>query len=107
MAARSKTCSGGENTAQLYRDSLELKERARYEEKLAFIRGLDPFHLGPLDTDYLIFNESAYTADDLKNYKRLDAYNQLICGWVREMQCMMIEGNSLVNAKVSISYCKS
>ena len=60
MAARSKICSGGENTAQVYRDSLGLKERARYEEKLAFIGGLDPFQVGPLDTDYKILPSVTY-----------------------------------------------
>ena len=91
------------------------------EEKLTFIGGLDPFQLCPLDRDYkilpfvtyqdianyVIFDKSAYTADYLTTYKGLDVYNQMICGWVREMQCEIIEGKTLVKAKVSISYRKS
>ena len=66
MAARSKSFSGGENTAQVYCNSLGLKERARYEEKLAFIGGLDLFQVGPLDTGYKILPSVTYP--DIVNY---------------------------------------
>lgn len=33
----------------------------------------------------LVFWPIPYTAEDLKSYKGLEAYYQMLCGWMREM----------------------
>ncbi len=52
---------------------------------------------------YLLFAKSAYTNEELKNYKSLDAYNQFVCGWVRDISVKKSSnGNILVHARVSL-----
>lgn len=69
-------------------------------EKTAVIN-VDPYEL-PADTfgndhvnwpdvsyfdvvNFLIFQESAYTKDELRNYKSLEAYKLFQDGWIREI----------------------
>jgi hypothetical protein len=100
----------------MYRDTLEPVERTRYENKLAIIGGCenDPYELKSFTEDvkllpavtypdivnYLIFTPSPYTADDLKCYKGLDAYNQFLCGWVSCLKAVIINNKHVVGAKV-------
>ena len=49
--------------------------------------------------DYLLFTPSPYTADDLRSYKGLHAYNKMCCGWVRDCQARKF-GKCLVKCKV-------
>ena len=51
--------------------------------------------------NYLLFTPSPYTATDLKCYKGLEAYNQIVCGWVRDVVSKKVERRCLVKAKVS------
>lgn len=100
--------------AKAYREGLGPQERARYLEKLWFIGGTNPYELAPSSwinddpdiaypdiVNYVVFSPSPYTAEDLKSYKSLEAYNQMVCGWVREMQYQVINDRCVVNAKVS------
>ena len=105
--------------AQKYREGLEPSAKARYLEKLALIGGEDPYELGILSTDekllpaitypdivnYLLFTPSPYTADDLKSYKGLQAYNQMCCGWVRDRQARKFGDKCLVKCKVCTIIC--
>lgn len=50
--------------------------------------------------NFLVFTPSPYTADDLRCYKGLDAYNQFVCGWVRETASCVINNMHLTTAKV-------
>ena len=34
--------------------------------------------------NYLVFRPSPYSVDDIKAYKSLEAYNQVIEGWVKD-----------------------
>jgi hypothetical protein len=51
--------------------------------------------------NYLLYTPSKYTTEDFKAYKGLDAYNQLVCGWVREVSTTEINGVNVIIAKVS------
>jgi len=77
-----------------YKDRLEPATKARYIEKLALIGGIDPYDLKKLCDDvnqlpsltypdivnYLLFTPSIYTIEDLKDFKSLEAVNQVECG---------------------------
>lgn len=103
--------------AKSYRDGLGKQERARYFEKLKLIGDKDTYELAPSSwtddptilpsisypdiVNYLVFSPSPYTAEDLKCYKGLEAYNQMVCGWVREAQHQLINNDMcIVKAKV-------
>ena len=76
------------------------------------IRGIDPCDIGKgkLNKDiislpaityneilnYLIDTRSAYTRDELKAYKSLDAYNQCVCGWVKDVQSLEVKADCAV-----------
>ena len=104
--------------ARTYREGLDKASRERYDGKLQLICGEDPYEMGktcwsekvellpqityPDIVNYLVFTPSPYTAEDLKCYKGLDAYNQFVCGWVRETVARTVDNKSLVKAKVII-----
>ena len=100
-----------------YLDSLDSVTKARYLDKLSIIDKTDPYTvekrkwsqkteefpniLYPDIVNYLLYTPSKYTTEDLKEYKGLDAYNQLVCGWVREVSTTEINGVNVIIAKVS------
>ena len=97
-----------------YSASLEGKSKERYQQKLALIDGVDPYTISKKDwsekvddypsisypdiVNYLIFTPSAYTSDDLKSYKSLQAYNNFIEGWVKDMKAFKAKDNIVVVA---------
>ncbi|CAC5409061.1 unnamed protein product [Mytilus coruscus] len=99
-----------------YKDGLDSQEKARYEGKLQLIDDEDPYEMTasmfsedvkllpkvtyPDIVNYLVFPPSPYTSDDLKSYKGLEAYNQFVCGWVRDKATQVINNKCLVKAKV-------
>jgi hypothetical protein len=99
-----------------YRDSLDQLEKERYLAKLKLIDNEDPYEMAPSDwstdvnllpkvtypdiVNYLVFSPSPYTAQDLKSYKGLDAYNQFVCGWVRDKTTRKMNDKCVVKAKV-------
>ena len=96
--------------------ALSPEVQKRYKEKVDIIGGEDPNTVLKKDlssdpehfphvtypdiVNYLIFNPSPYTKDDLKSYKGLAAYNQFLQGWVREVGVKVYGENILVKAKV-------
>lgn len=102
-----------------YKDGLTIEERKRYEAKLMIIGGCDPYEANfawtknvdifpsvtyPDIVNYLLFTPSAYSADDLKSYKSLEAYNQFVCGWVRDTAGTVQGDHLVVTAKVGLCF---
>ena len=92
----------------------------RYNEKTELIENKDPYTLSvngfSVDFDnfpsisytdivnYLVFRPSPYSADDVKAYKSLEAYNLVIEGWVRDVKVNLNEnGLTVVKGKVGCS----
>ena len=104
-----------------YVDTLDKVSRKRYDEKLEFCGGLDPYDidLSVWDEDvntwpeveygdianYFVFTQSAYIFEEMKAYKALDSYNYFVSGWVSKIGCMYIEpgNNCIVTGKVKHS----
>ena len=88
-----------------YLEALPTDAKFRYLQKISDIDGTDPYSLPksawttnleefpaiswPDLVMYLVFgrNEFTHTMDEFKAYKSLEAYNQFVCGWVRDI-CM-------------------
>ena len=77
------------------------KGRERYREKLAYLAGVDPYEVPLKEWEdnvelwpsvsyihvgmYLLFTSSAYTQDQLMDYKNMDCYQKFTSGWVKEV----------------------
>ena len=82
-----------------YANCLSSVPRKRYIEKISKINFLDPYSFKKSDLDfskdaipaitypdicnYLLFAPSPYTADELKCYKSLDAFNYFVSGFYK------------------------
>ena len=95
-------CSTNTNASD-YMQKLDLPSRKRYKENLKVIHGVDPYCIEGDDANsteatllllfyyadvmnYLVFCPSPYTAEDMKSYKSLEAYNQVLEGWVTKVK---------------------
>ena len=99
-----------------YFESLDPRPRKRYIEKISVVGGIDPYAIKsekfdcnvenfpavtyPDIVNYIIFSSSPFTANQLEAYKSLEAYNQVIEGWVRDVKVYLYEGKRLVIGKV-------
>ena len=87
----------------------------RYKEKLIAIESIDPYLLEedfstcvddlpdityPDIVNYLVFHPSPYSAEDMKAYKSLEAYNQVLEGWVCEIGVYKISELKVIRGKV-------
>ena len=52
----------------------------------------------------MLFTPNPYTFEDLKSYKGLEAYNQIVSGLVRDVQSKEINRKYLARAKVGLLY---
>ena len=85
-----------------YVEGLPEEAKARYKQKMSFINGLDPFlspyssvvseseSCPPVDScdlvSYLVLKTSFLTLEQFRARKGLDAYNQFVSGWVKEIK---------------------
>ena len=100
--------------------TLDPPGQKRYNEKTELIENKDPDTLSenefsvdfdnfpsisfPGIVNYLVFRPSPYSTDDMKAYKSLEAYNQVIEGWVRDRKVNLNEnGLTAVRGKVGCS----
>ena len=99
--------------------SLDGKSKERYLQKWALIDDVDPYTIPKISwsekeedypeitypdiVNYLVLTPSVYTSDDLKSYKSLEAYNNIMEGWVKEIKVFNTKDNmAVVAARVSI-----
>lgn len=108
---------------ECYRETLDSDSKQRYDDKLSIIGNLDPYTIErqkwsrntekwagvtyPDIVNFLLYTTSAYTLDDLKSYKGLDAYNQFVCGWVRDVAVYEVNDVCVHTCRVSSNalYC--
>ena len=103
------------------------KAKTRYLEKLQLLNGVDPFlltskagtggndaptqGLPPVEaTDlvsFLVLETSFVTAKQFKAHKSMEAYNQFVSGWVKDVCALTINQKSVVTGRVSYQACYS
>ena len=103
------------NSSQLssYFEGLNEEAKARYNENIALIDGNDPFGkvfgretydgVVPVDAcmvSYLVLQTSFVTSEQFKACKGLKAYNQLACGWIKDVSTKKILGKYLTTGRV-------
>ena len=98
-----------------YAESLLSDAKARYEEKLKVIGGIDPLQAGNVGelndglpnvdaadlVSYLVLQTSFITTKQFKARKSLEAYNQFVSGWIKDVQNRKVCGKHLITARVS------
>ncbi len=109
------------STLSVYAKELpEGATEARYLEKIR-VKSVDPFilfsggngtditrraSLPPVDSSdivsYLVLQTSFITTKQFKAYKSLEAYNQFINGWVKEVNAWNVKDKIVVTGRVSI-----
>ena len=103
-----------------YAEGLSKEAKARYKDKIALIDGIDPFgkvtagesYAGILPVEecdlvsYLVLQTSYITMSQFKARKGLEAYNQFVCGWIKDVQTRKIAGKYVTTGRVSCYlYC--
>ena len=96
-----------------YGKRLEPHVKCRYLEKIAAIgtdpvfyvdANLDPECLPPIEAidvfSYLVLSTSYYTLQQFRNFKSLQAYNQMISGFITSVQGKVFGDNVLITGKV-------
>ena len=103
-----------------YVEGLPMETKARYLDKIAVIDGKDPLVDGllgenvndtpPVDAcdlvSYLVLQTSFITSKQFKARKGLEAYNQFVCGWVKEIFTCKTNEKYVITGNVSFSIYK-
>lgn len=117
----SETCGIMQNSQQKLSDYVQgLPEEAkrRYKDKISLINGIDPFlsdccsklleseSFPPVDScdllSYLVLKTSFLTLEQFRARKGLDAYNQFVSGWVKEIKTWNVSDKYLTVGRVSV-----
>ena len=96
-----------------YAEKLEGKVKQRYLEKISEVgvdpllipdHKLDPECLPPIEASdllsYLVLDTSYYTNEQFKAFKSLQAYNQMVSGFICSIQGTVLQKKHVVVAKV-------
>ena len=106
MAAKQRSSS--------YAESLSSKAKVRYQEKISVINGVDPFcgcvrepvDVPPVDASdlvsYLVLQTNFITAKQFKAHRSLGAYNQFVCGWIKDVRTWRAAGKCVTTGRVHI-----
>ena len=103
--------------ATRYTDTLKPEAKARYLEKTSILEGIDPYEIvsgadfvttcefPPVESSdivsYLVLQTSFISAQQFKARKSLEAFNQFISGWIKDVKAWKIHGKCVVTGKVS------
>ena len=109
-----------------YFEQLPLEAKRRYQDKIGVILGIDPFTLScnqqgqsnnanahpgslpPIDStdllSYLVLQTSYITAKQFKAHKSLEAYNQFVSGWIKEVRAWDINNKSVITGRVRVAF---
>ena len=96
-----------------YTESLSSEAKTRYQDKISAIHGLDPFSgcLGepveaavpPVDASdlvsYLVLQTNFVTVKQFKAHKSLEAYNQFVCSWIKEVRTWRVAGKYVITGR--------
>ena len=99
-----------------YVEGLPQEAKTKYLDKIAVINGIDPLADGVLGEDisdtpsvgacdlvsYLVLQTSFITAKQFKARKGLEAYNQFVCGWVKEISTCKVAEKYVNTGRVSV-----
>ena len=101
-----------------YAANLSKEAKDRYVSKISIINGADLFlgviteaeatlsELPPVEASdlvsYLVLQTSFVTSSQFKAHKSLEAYNQFLCGWVKDVTTRKIAGKFLTCGRASI-----
>ena len=102
-----------------YAEGLPEEAKRRYKAKVAVIDGVDPFMNGslgdPVDCNppvdacdlvsYLVLQTSFLTSKQFKACKGLEAYNQFVSGWVKDVNTWKVFDKYLTVGRVSTNFC--
>ena len=97
-----------------YFEGLSKEAKARYMEKISLINGIDPFKkvvdgeafsgVVPVEVcdlvSYFVLQTSFMTFEQFKSRKSLEAYNQFVCGWVKDVSTTKISEKYLTTGRV-------
>ena len=100
-----------------YVEGLPEDAKSRYKQKITLIGGVDPFSSDyyislsesescpPVDScdllSYLVLKTSFLTVEQFRARKGLDAYNQFVSGWVKEIKTWRVLDKYLTTGRVS------
>ena len=90
----------------IFFDTLDPPAKNRYCEKLKLIDDIDPQAIEdenftydincfpaityPDIVNYVVFGTSPFSAENMKAYKSLDAFNQVLEGWLSMSKCSLL-----------------
>ncbi len=117
--ANRRTSTAKAIKCSVYAKKLVGAAKSRYIKKISLINGLDPFvisssgiekqPLPPIEASdlasYLVLQTSFVSARQFKVHKSMEAYNQFVSGWVKDISAWNINGKSVITGRESSIGC--
>ena len=101
-----------DNGISKYSQNLDAEHASRYCQKISVVEHIDPYTLKKQDwtsdiryfpsvtypdvVNCMLFAPSPVTSEELKCYKSLDAFNQFMEGWVKEIGVKVCKDERLI-----------